>query len=252
MTYAFRTRFGRDIVAEFMEPARPGKRPRVIILCDGMPTVPSKGSLVEFYARKGYWVFHPRYRGTWESGGSFLARPCDEDIGIVVDGLTRGFRDAWSGRQFRLQNPNITLIASSFGGATALLASRDVRVQRVVAFSPVVDWTSESRAEPMSFLKRFTAEGFGMGYRGSSGIWKKLRSGRYFNPTREEGTIDGRKLLLVHARDDDSVLWRPVERFARRTGAELVLLKHGGHMGLRAAMEPRFWKRIARFIKMKP
>jgi len=251
MKYALRTRFGRDIVAEFMPPARTGRRTRVIILCDGMPTLPSRQSLLEFFARKGYWVFHPRYRGTWESGGSFLARPCDEDIGSVIDGLTRGFRDAWSGTKFRLTNPDIVLIASSFGGATALLASRDARVRKAVAFSPVVDWTSESRAEPLTFLKRFTQEGFGQGYRGNPAVWKKLESGRYFNPMREAAGIDGSKLLIVHARDDDSVLWRPVERFARRTGATLVMHARGGHMGLRTAALPRFWKRIAKFIRIE-
>ena len=251
MSYALRTRFGRDIVAEFLVPARKTARERVIILCDGMPTLPSKGSLLEFFARKGYWVFHPRYRGTWESGGSFLARPCDEDIRIVMDGLVRGFREAWNGKKFRLRNPEITLVASSFGGATALLASRDSRVRRVIAFSPVVDWTSESKAEPMSFLKRFTAEGFGQAYRGHPGIWAKLKSGKYFNPVREAARIDGRKLLLFHARDDDSVLWRPVRQFSERTGATLVLSKRGGHMGLSMAARPGHWKRIAKFLRMK-
>jgi hypothetical protein len=252
MTYALRTRFGRDIVAEFMPPARATRRERVVILCDGMPTLPSKASLLEFFARRGYWAFHPRYRGTWESGGSFLARPCDEDIGIVIGGLTKGFRDAWSGRRFRLRAPAVALVASSFGGAAALLAARDPRVRRVVAFSPVVDWTSESRAEPMPFLRRFTAEGFGQGYRGRPGIWRKLSSGKYFNPVREAGDIDGAKVLLFHARDDGSVLWRPVARFAKRTGAALVLTARGGHMGLSAALRPARWKRIAKFLRMEP
>lgn len=251
MSYALRTRFGRDIIAEFMPPVRLGKHARVIILCDGMPTTPSKGSLLEFFARKGYWVFHPRYRGTWESGGSFLARPCDEDIGIVINGLTSGFRDAWSGRSFRLENPDITLVASSFGGATALLASRDLRVRRVVAFSPLVDWTSESRAEPMSFLKRFTAEGFGQAYRGRSGVWSKLKSGTYFNPVRHAASIDGAKTLVFHARDDDNIPWRPVAAFAKRIGARIVLTKRGGHMGLGTAKKPAHWKRIAKFLRMK-
>lgn len=49
MKYALRTRFGKDIIAQFMPPARPTKRERVVILCDGMPTLPSKHSVLEFF-----------------------------------------------------------------------------------------------------------------------------------------------------------------------------------------------------------
>lgn len=38
----FRARFKNDIVAEFLPPARSGKKQNVIILCDGMPSVPRK------------------------------------------------------------------------------------------------------------------------------------------------------------------------------------------------------------------
>jgi hypothetical protein len=70
----------RDIVTEFLPPARTGKRQRAIILCDGMPSIPRKQPLAEFLSAKGYWVFYPRYRGAWESGGEFLARSPHLDI----------------------------------------------------------------------------------------------------------------------------------------------------------------------------
>ena len=59
----FRTRFKKEIVAEFLPPARQGKKQKVIILCDGMSGMPRKQPLMEFLAAKGYWVFYPRYRG---------------------------------------------------------------------------------------------------------------------------------------------------------------------------------------------
>jgi hypothetical protein len=59
----FRARFKNEIVAEFLPPAPPRKRQRVILLCDGMPSIPRKQPLSDFLSRKGYWVFYPRYRG---------------------------------------------------------------------------------------------------------------------------------------------------------------------------------------------
>src|SRR5438552_17733165 len=38
----FRTRFKKEIVAEFLPPARAPKKQRVILLCDGMPSMPRK------------------------------------------------------------------------------------------------------------------------------------------------------------------------------------------------------------------
>src|ERR1035441_9301255 len=69
----FRTRFKLNIVTEFLPPARTGKTQKAIILCDGMPSIPRKQPLAEFLAAKGHWVFYPRYRGAWESGGEVLA-----------------------------------------------------------------------------------------------------------------------------------------------------------------------------------
>jgi dipeptidyl aminopeptidase/acylaminoacyl peptidase len=91
MSWAFRTRFKKEIVAEFLPPARPRKRQKVIILCDGMPGMPRKQALMEFLAAKGYWVFYPRYRGSWESGGKFLQKSPERDILDVIDERQRAF-----------------------------------------------------------------------------------------------------------------------------------------------------------------
>ncbi|HEV2174645.1 MAG TPA: hypothetical protein VGR71_13805, partial [Nitrospira sp.] len=70
----FRTRFKNEILAEFLPPSRTGKKQKLIILCDGMPSIPRKQSLSKFLASKGFWVIYPRYRGAWESGGEFLRK----------------------------------------------------------------------------------------------------------------------------------------------------------------------------------
>ena len=52
----FRARFKREILAEFLPPARSSKKQKAIILCDGMPSVPRKQPLMDFLSRKEYWV----------------------------------------------------------------------------------------------------------------------------------------------------------------------------------------------------
>src|SRR5579864_1047805 len=84
-----RTRFRKEIVAEFLPPLRGRKTKKLIILCDGMPSLPRKQSLSEFLAAKGFWVIYPRYRGAWESGGEFLERSPHEDILDITDDLPK-------------------------------------------------------------------------------------------------------------------------------------------------------------------
>ncbi len=182
----FSTRFAKDIVTEFLPPLRPRKRQRVIILCDGMPGIPRKKPLAEWLAQKGYWVFYPRYRGAWESGGEFLERSPHEDILDVVDGLKRPVREAAFGETFDVRSDEIFVIGGSFGGAAAILCSLDRRVKRVIANCPVVDWSilrSALQAETSNpSYAAYIREAFGQGYRLSEKNWKKLYSGTFFNP----------------------------------------------------------------------
>ena len=165
----FRTRFRQQIVAEFLPPAQERKIQKVIILCDGMPSIPRKQPLSEFLAAKGFWVIYPRYRGAWESGGEFLERSPHVDILDIIDDLPKGMEEIAFGRRFRLSPGKIFIIGGSFGGAAAILASLDSRVSRVIANCPVVDWRILDLAEKAETSKANYAEyirqAFGNGYR---------------------------------------------------------------------------------------
>src|SRR5215470_9576940 len=165
----FRTRFKEEIVCEFLPPARSGKKQKIIVLCDGMPSIPRKQSLAEFLAKKGYWVFYPRYRGAWESAGNFLAKSPHLDILDIISELPKGWREAAFGQKFSVAPDDIFVIGGSFGGATALLCSLDPRVKRVIANCPVVDWSILPRSEKAETSNpnyaAYIREAFGQGYR---------------------------------------------------------------------------------------
>jgi esterase/lipase len=196
----FRTRFAKDIVAEFVPPSRPRKRQRVIILCDGMPGIPRKQLLADWLARKGYWVFYPRYRGAWESSGEFLARSPHEDVLDVIDGLYKPIRETAFGQTFTVKPDEVFVIGGSFGGAAAILCSLDPRVKRVVANCPVVDWSilrSALRAETTNrSYVAYLRDAFGRGYRLSEKNWNKLYTGTFFNPIHHADEIDPSKIMM--------------------------------------------------------
>ena len=243
----FRTRFKRDVVTEFLAPTRPGKRQRAIVLCDGMPSIPRKQPLAEFLSGKGYWVFYPRYRGAWESGGEFLARSPHLDILEVIGGLAREFRELAFGRRFRLAVEEVFVIGGSFGGAAAILSSLDPRVKKVVANCPVVDWAILPREEKKETSNASYAEyiraAFGTGYRLSDKNWKKLRGGKFYSPLYHARDITASKVMMFHAQDDPYVPYRSVQKFARLTGARLKLLRRGGHLSTDLIVR-KYWAQI--------
>jgi len=248
MPQTLRTRFAKDIVAEFLPPARKSKRQKVVIICSGAPSVPKAAELLSFFSKKGFWAFALRYRGTWESDGVFLRKPLDEDVLDVVSGLSKGFTSLRDGKKIKLKPDEVVILAPSFGGPAGILASRDPRVDKVVCVSPVVDWLAPSKAEPMDFFLKFMREAFGNGYRFGKKEAAKLRSGNFYSPLRHVKEIDGSKLLMFHAKDDESVRWNEVAKFAKATDATLKLLKKGGHLNSGKIVR-KYWQQIGKFLK---
>jgi len=246
-----RTRFARDIVTEFLPPARRRKKERAIVLCDGMPSIPRKQSLAEFLSAKGYWVFYPRYRGAWESGGEFLERSPHEDILDVIGGFQNEFRELAFGRKFRLRPEEFFVIGGSFGGTAAILCSLDARVKKVIANCPVVDWAILPREQKKETSNPSYAahirEAFGQAYRLSDRNWKKLSNGKFYNPTYHASEITGAKIMMFQAQDDPYVPYQTVVKFAKRTGAKVKLFQRGGHLSTDKIVRTQ-WKRIKAFF----
>lgn len=260
-----RTRFKRDIVAEYLPPRRRKKREDVVVFADGMPTMPGNKKVAEHFSQNGYFTFFPRYRGTWESGGHFLKQSPDEDILDVIEVIAKGdkgrFRDAASGEWTHVSPRNIYVIGVSFGGPAALFCSRDNRVTKVVAISSVIDWQKPGRAEPMDWLHNFVREGFGQGYRFKKADWNKLSRGNLYNPAaslqgsntwaRKNGNkpfFDGSKIFMIHAQDDEVCTYKAAHHFAKQCGARLKTYQRGGHFGASFLLKPAIFRQIMRFF----
>lgn len=252
--HPMRTRFGekKEIVCEFLPPLK--KASKVLILCAGMPSYPGgAGKAMRTFAERGYWVFTPRYAGSWESDGVFLEHSPHEDVIAVVDGVQNAFMDFSSGDTYHIDNPKIYVIGASFGGAATLLASRDPRITKVAALSPVVDWTKqEGTTEPLNEQsEKAIKAAWGNGYRPSNDAYKKLAVGNFYNPVREMANMTGKKILIIHTKDDTVVPFAPGEAFAKEIDATFAPLRKGGHFGVSSVLKPHLWKRVETFFKAK-
>lgn len=242
-----RTKFKKEIISEFLPPARQSNK--VIILARGMPGAPRHPDVLKFWSKKGFWVFFPRYRGSWESAGRFLKKSPHLDILDIIPELSKGFEDLWSGKRYKIKKPEIYVIGGSFGGPAAIFAARDPRITKAVAISPVIDWRINSPDESMEKLGKFVKEGFGGGYRFSMRDWKRLSRGEFYNPIDEVKTIPAGKLLIFHSTDDRSCPYPPAFRFAKKTGVKLITFTSGGHFGISESILPSFYKHIKKFFR---
>jgi len=247
----FRTRFKEEILAEFLPAARHIQHQRLIILCDGMPSIPRKQPLAQFLSQKGYWVVYPRWRGAWESGGRFLEKSPAKDLSDIIDELPKKIREAAFGKTFTLAPEEIYVIGGSFGGAAAILSTLDSRVTKAIANCPVVDWNilpAEQKKETSNpSYAAYIREAFGNGYRLSEKHWAKLSSGTFFNPAHHIHDLSASKVMIFHAKDDPYIPWRSVERFASRSGIKLKLLARGGHLSTDSVVR-KYWPQIKRFF----
>jgi len=222
------------------------------MLCDGMPSIPRKQPLAEFLAGKGYWVFYPRYRGAWESGGEFMERSPHLDILDVIHGLNREIRELAFGRKFRVQPDEIFVIGGSFGGTAAILCALDGRVKKAIANCPVVDWGILRKSEKAETSKpsyaAYIREAFGQGVRLSDRNWNKLHTGTFYNPAQHVKEVIPSKIMMFHAMDDPNVPYKSVVNFAERTGVKLKLLKRGGHLSTDMVVR-KYWREIKTFLE---
>lgn len=244
----FRTKFKNQIITDFVVPEK--RTGKVLIICCGMPSYPAKQKyhkMFEYFTNRGFFVFVPRYRGSWESAGKLFEKCPSEDIRDIIDELPKGFKNIWDGEKYKIKNPEVYLYGSSFGGPAVLLNSKDKRVKKVVAVSPVIDWREEENTdEPIDIFAPFVEEAFGEGYRIAKNGWNKIKKGNFYNPMTATEKIDGSKCLIIHSKDDTVVSLLPVVPFCKETNSKLILVKKGGH-GL-DIFEIRFKKKFLEFF----
>ena len=243
-----RVRLARDIVAEVLLPER--QTGKVAVLAIGAPSGSSKLDRMRFLVAQGYVVVYPRYRGTWESDGYFLEHSPADDIRDVIVELEKNtfVQEVAPGEIIPIKVKAIHLFGGSFGGPAVLMNTDLPIVKKVIAHSPVIDWSVEGEDEPFDEFVRYSCQGFGGAYRTRTpSDWQKLVKTDFYNPLSHTKTILGKKVFILHAQDDTNVPVDPVIPFAESIGARYYLKPHGGH-GIK--FEHQFlWKKVEAFLR---
>lgn len=213
-----------EIVFEFVPPE--GEQKGVAVLCDGIPSVPKQKELLAYLSRKGLFVVFPRYRGTWESGGSFLADPPENDIEKVTELISkRSIIELYAAKEFSLPETPIYLIGSSFGGAVALSLVHNPKISKIIAFSPLITFSTE-----LYQLEHFIRVGFGEGYRFTNDNWKRMASGKLFSPPAKINTARRESILVVYDFSDATIDPKTIETYVKENNIAVMKTNGIGHL----------------------
>jgi pimeloyl-ACP methyl ester carboxylesterase len=251
MDYLIRTRLAKDIVCEVAMPER--QTGRVAVVCGGAPSLPPGEKVLRFLAAEGYVALGMRYRGTWESEGSFLEKSPSADVADIITELTRTkkIKDLSTGEDIALKIKHLDLFGGSFGGPAVLLNSRNKHVRKVVALAPVIDFGKCGPGETFSDYVQFSREAFGGAYRvQKKSDWQKLLRPDFYNPITMTGEIAAKKCFVIQALDDDVCLSSNTRALQEILPEVTIYYKpKGGHMGTRKILHRFYWKKIAAFLK---
>ena len=55
--------------------------------------------------------------------------------------------------------------------------------------------------------------------------------------------------MIIHAKDDDVVKYKPVEKFAKNLKCHFIAPKKGGHLSSSLLMNKKYSKRVETFLK---
>lgn len=211
-----------------------------IVLLDGIPSVPAKKDvLIKELSTRGYDIFFPRYDGTWESSGDFLARSPTEGIEEFINKLKSGIelqKDKYTAKA-------IFILGASFGGGIALSLANNPNIDKVIALSPVLSFKNVAGIET---LEKYLADTYPDTYRFQHPKWQHLIDDGFYCPQRVK-IEHPKKVLMVGGLQDDQISIKDLQQYSNTSGISLIV-EDRGHLTL-SKIDPKLLDIIEVFIK---
>jgi len=228
-----------------------------IILLPDFPSQNNYHELIEFFYEKGYHVFVPRYRGTYQSNGVFLSKDIADDIIYFVNNLDRGeAKNLADSKKINFRINKKVLIADSFGASFACGAvAKDLVSNYLILVAPIWDFNShnkEGNEENLESVMSFVSKTYKNCYRfkPKDAIKKLLK----FKKTRPEFYISRLNdaeipVLVMHDPNDKKVSIKNTQEKLKELN-KATFLEHYFGNGLNVTLFNSFWKEIDKFIKI--
>jgi pimeloyl-ACP methyl ester carboxylesterase len=241
-----------DIFFEFLLQKEPAD---TIIMLPGLPSSNSSDEILRFLYSKGYHIFCPKYRGTYQSNGKFLETNIVTDLSTFIDSLNRGsVKSLWDEKDLNFKIKKKILMGSSFSGAIACgLASKRDDLSCVILFAPVWDFAKHNELgdeQDLLFLTKFLKRAYRNLYRFDfENIQKSLSSIKEINPSNYIKSLT-QPILVFHDPEDRIVSIRHTQQMLKILPKIRLVTHNFGHPG-RVEMIEQLYPEVKAFLKSK-
>lgn len=196
---------------------------QALVLLEGLPAVPQRVEFINTLRKNGYSVFYPRFRGTWESTGTFLGNSLVEDVLEVATYIHEGFTTGSSKHKFS----SICVLATSFAGAVALSLPKTTHIQKIVSLSPVFDFT---KVVGIQTLKTHLRDVFTMAYRFEDSRWNDLLQNKIVAPVSNFDPATASQHLVLAGALDEQISTEGLEAFCKERAVKVKIYQNVGHI----------------------
>jgi hypothetical protein len=233
------------------------KKADAVIILPNFPSHNSYENPIKFWFDRGYHVFMPRYRGTYQSNGKFLSKNVVDDMIDFAKSIEKGsVKNIWDGQKKEFKVNKKILIAGGFSGAIAcgMVAKSDLFSHLILA-SPIWDFeshNSEGNEQDLNALLEFVGKSYKNCYRFSFKNLKKAVAKykeihpNYYLPKLHEGKFP---VLVFHDPNDKNVSFAKTKSVVEKMPNATLIEHYLGH-GLSGDLFSVFWKEVDKFIKI--
>ena len=240
----------KDIFFEFI--VHNGERDSIIVL-PGFPSSNVMDKIIYFLYEKGFNVFAPRYKGTFQSKGKFLElNPIKDLIKFIIQLEKEKAISLWDMKPFYFKSKRFFVFGSSFGGSVACaLTANSKKISKAVLFSPVWDYKKHNvfyKEQDLNQLTIFVRRAFQNLYRYDfNSIVKKIGGFKEFSPTYYIKNIKV-PVLVFHNINDKSISIKHVRKISKDIKNLEVVETKAGH-GLSIEILNKYFPQIEEFLK---
>lgn len=226
-----------------------------IIILPGFPGRNQYDELIQLFYEKGYHVFVPRYRGSYQSSGTFLSKSPIDDVYFFLEKLEEGkVKNLWDMRKIAFKINKKLLLGNSFGGAIACsVAAKYHLFSHLVLVAPVWDFTMHGAKGDEQDLKKLTVfvkRAYKNCYRYIfDDIIKKLDKFKELSPEYYVPRLQKMPLLVLHDPNDKVVSFQHTKDMLGKFPRATLIEHYFGHGSVEVPLRA-YWKEFDKFVKV--
>ncbi len=237
----------KDIFCEFIVQ---DKIANTIILLPGFPSSNKLDSEMKFLYKKGYNVFFPRFKGSFQSKGFFLKENIVKELKSFITELKKEkITNLWDLNEIHFKINKLVLFGQSFSGAISCgLAAIEKSFDKLVLFSPVWDFKIHNKfgnEQDLSHLVPFVKRAYTNLYRIK--FDNLVNAILKFKETSPSFYAERIKIPILVLNDPaDKTVSIEHSKNMKKIVKNLKIIKHHEGHGINLKILKNYWKEISK------